>query len=420
MSLHRTVPILLAALLACDAELEPGELVEPIEPAEPRRARAAPNQAAPAKPAVSSPDLAAMPGARQAFARTLELIDRHYVDRELDEDALYTGAIEGVLARLIQIDDHRVNDLLDPRALAELLHGTTGEIVGVGVEITFAADVLVVVNALPGGPAALAGLQAGDRILAIDGARVQGLPLVEVVDKIRGAAGTEVDLFVQRDTEEWHQKLERATITVRNVDSRLLDDGVGYLRLGGFADTTPAELDAAIAAMQSAGMRALVLDLRRCPGGLLEAAIAVTGRFLGDGQTIVSLVDRDRIRTTRATDGDGRWHDLPLAVLIGPDTASGAEILADALHTHKRATLIGERTLGKGTVEEVHELGNGWALKLSSARFIGASGEHLQGRGVRPHLPLAAPDAKPAALADLPGADDVVAAAITWLSGQPR
>ncbi len=428
MSSSRRLPLLFAALLACDGpDADPAiDAADPRagkSPASARPPAAAPPAAAP--PAVpTTPDLPimpvvpVMPDARRAFARTLELIRSDYVDREIAEDVLYTGALEGMLARLIQLGGHPVNELLDPPALAELLQGSAGAIVGVGVEIAIQGGALVVVHPIPGGPAEQAGLLAGDRILGIDGARTRDVRLADLVDKIRGKPGTTVDLFVQRDTEEWHQPIVRASIALTNVESRLLEPELGYLRLRGFAETTLAQLDAAIAELQTAGMQALVLDLRDCPGGVFDVAIAVAGRFLADGATIVSLVDRDNIRTTRAAAGDGRWHDLRLAVLIGPDTASGAEILADALATHGRATLIGQPTLGKGTVEVVHELGNGWALKLSSHRFIGASGEPIQGRGVRPLLPVTRSELIP--VAELPGDDDAVAAARTWLAGQPR
>lgn len=418
MSLHRISPLLLAAVFACDAEPDDAESTE-LPATAPTPASPTPHKLAPAETPPVPLAGPVMPGARAAFTRTLELIDKQYVDREISEDAFYTGAIEGVLARLIQLEGHPVNALLAPADLDELLSGTAGAIVGVGVNIGLREGVLTVIHAIPDSPAALAGLLPGDRILAIDGVSVKGRELGEIVGQIRGKAGTEVDLFVQRETEEWHQSLKRASVAIQNVESLVLDDGLGYLRLRGFAETTPKELDAALEKLQTAGMKALVLDLRDCPGGMFDAGIAVTGRFLGDGQAIVSLVDRDQIRTTRAAAGNGRWHDLPLAVLIGPGTASGAEILADALHAHKRATLIGQPTLGKGTVESIHELGNGWALKLSSARFLGASGEALQGRGVRPHLAITSPaNDQPGSLERSLASDDAVAAARTWLEGQ--
>lgn len=416
MTMQRMIPVLVAAVLACDAEPEDVEAAEAPVAAAPVAAAPAAAPATQPAPAKLRGDAPVMPHAKQAFLKTLELIEKDYVERGLGEDALYTGAIEGVLARLIQLEGHPINELLDPQSYAELMHGTKGSIVGIGVEIGMRADLLTIIYPIPGGPAEKAGLKAGDRILAIDGVTVKGRELGEMVPKIRGAEGTEVDLFVQRDTEEWHQKVTRAQVAIANVESRLLDDGVGYVRLRGFAETTPAEFDAALEKMKS--MRGLVLDLRDCPGGVLEASIELAGRFLADGQTIVTTIDRDGKKTTQAAKGDGRWQKLPLALLIGPNTASGAEIVADALRTHKRATLLGQKTFGKGTVEELHELGDGWAIKLSASRFAGASGELLHGRGVTPQLPVALPE-RTQAIAAIEQ-DEAVAAARTWLEGQMK
>lgn len=360
-----------------------------------------------------------MPNAKAAFARTLELIDEGYVDADVDLDSLYTGAIEGMLARLIQLKGHPVNALLGPDELTELVSGTKGTIVGVGVMIEHVADIVVIRDVIAGGPAARAGLQRGDRILGIDGARVQEMTLAQVVTKIRGEAGTEVALFVQRDTEEWTEKLTRDTVQVHNVESRLLDDGVGYLRLRGFAETTADELDAAITALKKENMTHLVVDLRGCPGGLLDAAIAVTGRFLAAGEAIVTVRDRKKGEKKIIAEVDGPWRELPLVVLIGPKTASSAEIFADAIATHKRGTLIGQETMGKGSVESVMELDGGWALKLSTGRFAGASGEARQGKGVRPSLPVVDDDPKrghtPLAEVD-PAADPALGLAHSWLA----
>lgn len=421
----RTLSLLTLVLLACDPEPDDAPAPEEaagVEPPAPSPAASTTTASARAPTSGAPGEARVMPDAERAFAKAREIIAKDYVDPAIDEQALYTGAVEGMVARLGQLPNHPINELLSPRELAELLHGTGGTIVGIGVAIEQVADIVVVREVIAGGPAAKAGLQRGDRLLAIDGERVRGRPLVEIVDRIRGAAGTEVDLFVQRDTEEWHEKLVRATVAIQNVESKLLGAGRGYLRLRGFADTTPAELDAAIAALQAGGAQALVLDLRHCPGGVLEAALAITGAFLGDGEAIVTTSGRDGAGKTRTAVGDGRWRALPLVVLIGPETASGAEILADALAAHKRATLLGQPTLGKGTVESVHELGNGWALKLSTGRFVGASGEPLQGRGVRPQVPVPlAEDAKPAPLEAVSAdTDAALALALTWLESRAR
>jgi len=351
-----------------------------------------------------------MPNARAVFAETLKMIEDKYVDPAVDLDALYTGATEGALARLYQVGDHPVNNLLSPRELEELTTGTVGAIVGIGVEITNTTGVVTIVHAIPGGPAEKAGLRPGDRILGIGDERLQGLTLAAVVDKIRGAAGTEVDLFVQRDTEEWHQALTRASVALQNIEAPTIDGDIGYLKIRGFAETTPAELDAAIADLQAKGMRSLILDLRDCPGGLLDAAVTVTGRFLARDQAIAGI--RERAGETKQykaeVDGPHPAKQLPLAVLVGPHTASGAEILADALQTHQRATVIGQPTLGKDSVEHVHKLSNGWGLKLSSGRLLAASGQPRAGKGVQPQLPV--PVAEDAA-----DADAAISVARAWL-----
>jgi len=413
--MRRPLSLLTLILFACDPEPADVEAIEEAAHVEAPALAAATTTTTKATP---PPRAEGMPAAEQAFAKARRLIAEHYVDATVDEAALYTGAVEGMLARLGQQPaGHPINELLAPRELAELIDGTGGTIVGIGVMIEQVADILVIREVISGSPAAKSGLRRGDRILEIDGVRAQGKPLVEIVDQIRGAAGTSLDLFVQRDTEEWHEKLVRATVAIQNVESKLIGDRLGYLRLRGFAETTPGEFDAAVAALQTAGAESLVLDLRACPGGVLDAAIAVTHSLLRDGQTIVTTTGRDEPAKVATAKGDGRWHALPLVALIGPGTASGAEILADALAAHKRATLIGGPTFGKGTVESIHELGNGWAIKLSTGRFVGAGGEPLPGRGVKPHVPVpVAADAPTDPLDAVPAESDAaLATAITWL-----
>ncbi len=358
-----------------------------------------------------------MPDAERAFAQAVKIIGERYVD-PADADALWTGALDGVMDGLIQLDGHPVNALLSPEELAELMSGTKGTIVGVGVMIELVAEVLVVRGVVPGGAAEVAGVQRGDRILGINGERISGMDLGAIVQLIRGPAGTDVELFVQRDTEEWQQKLRRDVVTIRNVDSRMLEAGVGFVRLHGFAATTADEFDAALAELEAAGMKKLILDVRHCPGGLLDAGVAVTSRFLEAGDLVVSIDDRIKGEKKLVAPADGRWRQLPLAVLIGPRTASSAEIFADALAVHADAILIGAPTMGKGTVESIHELDNGWALKLSSGRFSGAGGQHRRGSRVAPELPIESADPR---LAKRPldeiddGSDAVLELARSWL-----
>ncbi|MEX1366169.1 MAG: S41 family peptidase [Nannocystaceae bacterium] len=348
-----------------------------------------------------------VPEARAAFEELAELIDAEYVDGPLTEDELWTGAMEGVLARLVQLPDHQINALLAPREHGELLTSTKGQIVGVGVMIERVANVIVVRDVVAGGPAERAGLQAGDRILGVDGERLGTLDLPAAVDRIRGPEGSTVALFVQRDTEEWTQEVTRSLVEIDSVDGRMLDGGVGYLYISAFSVKTPAELDAALRRLSEEGATSLVLDLRECSGGLLEASLQSAARFVPAGKLLLRVESRkgEDLAEEHRAEGEYPWQSRPLAVLIGPRTASSAEILADAIRKHDRGLLVGETTLGKHTVESIHELSGGWAVKLSVGRFATASGQTEQGVGVPPDIRI--PGAtEPRGLDELDPADD--------------
>lgn len=355
----------------------------------------------------AEPPAPVMPGAKAAFMQLTELLDKEYVDGPLSEDELWTGAMEGVLHRLVQLEGHPINELLPPQKLEELLIGTKGKLVGVGIMIERVAEVVVVRDVIADSPAQKAGLQPGDRILGIDGERIGALDLPAIVDRIRGEDGTTVDLFVQRDTEEWTETITRGQVQVASVQAIMLDDSLGYLQIGSFGANTAAEVDARLAELQQAGMKALVLDLRGCPGGLLDASLLVAERFLPPGSDVLVVEGRDGTQETHTTKEEHPWQALPLTVLIGKHTASGAEILADALHHHGRATLVGERTMGKHTVEAIHELGEGWAVKVSIRRFRSASGEARQGVGVAPQIRIPQTEgAHGVPIAEVPSRDD--------------
>ena len=355
-----------------------------------------------------------MPDAQETFEEVVDLIEAKYVDGPLPEDVLWTAAAQGVLSRLIQVRGAEINTLMSPRDLNELKIGTKGQLVGVGVMIEMVADVVVVREVIPGGPAEAAGLQGGDRILGIDGERLKGKTLVEIVDKIRGSEGTNVSLFVQRDTEEWDAELTRARIDYSSVDSRMLGDSVGYLRIFQFSASTAKDVTTQLEELKKQGMQTLVLDMRDCPGGLLDASLEVAELFLPAGHRVMSVVDRDSQQTHLDAERDDPFDDLPIVALVGPYTASGAEILAAALQHHERARVVGSTTLGKGTVEAIHELSNGWGLKLSVSRFMSATGEPMLGRGVTADIEIPSdekPRRSPIDEVD-PGADAQLSAAL--------
>lgn len=404
----RITPALLSLLLlapACDrgddASLpdEPEALAHEAPSALHPRHAPAPAASAPTKEELHAKMMGeerpVIPEAKAAFEELRALIDAKYVDGPLSEDELWTGAMEGVLARLVQMPHHDINKLMSPREHEELLIGTKGQLVGVGVMIEHVAGVIVIRDVIPGGPAEKAGLQAGDRILGVDGQRVEALALPQVVDLVRGPEGSSVELFVQRDIEEWNETVTRGLVEVVSVQGRMLEGEVGYLRISSFSEKTVAELDAELAKLSDAGAKGLVLDLRYCPGGLLDASLEAASRFVPPGQLLLRVEHRkgDDMAKEHRSEGEHPWQGRPLAVLIGPKTASSAEILADALREHDRGLLVGEPTLGKHTVESIHELSGGWAVKLSVGRFVTASGAGEQGVGVRPDITIpAAPD----------------------------
>jgi len=339
----------------------------------------------------SDPVPRAMPGARAAFDEVLALVEAHYVDGPLTEDELWTAAMDGVMDRLVSHHGHAVNVLMRPEDLKELQIGMEGKLVGIGVMIETVADVVVVRGLVPDGPAQAAGLEPGDRILGVDGQRLRGKSLRAVVDLIRGEADSSVELFVQRDTEEWNVSLTRSAIAYSNVESRMLGDDLGYVRIGGFSKETAADLDAALGTLSEAGMAQLVLDLRGCPGGILAGSIDVADAFLPPDKLVVTVQVPGEADEAKMTTTDDAWEALPMVVLADEKTASSAEILAAALSHHERARIVGQTTFGKDTIESIHELGEGWGLKLSVGRFETAGGAELHGAGgLRPHLSIPA------------------------------
>lgn len=384
----RILPLIVTLMLGCNAsspeeEAREGDIPPPRTFAEASKATP---QAAPSERAV-------MPNAQKTFNEIVELLGEHYVDGPLSEDEIWSAAAEGVMSRLIQLDDVRINKIMSPGELRELQRGTRGNLIGIGVVIEKVTGAVVVRETISGSPADRAGIRPGDRILGVGGERIHELEIPDIVQRIRGEEGTTVEVFVQRDIEEWTVEITRAPIAITSVESRELEDGIGYVRINLLAETTPDDLDDALRSLQQEGSRGVVLDLRDCPGGLLDMTVEVASRFLPAGQTVVSLRGRESERVMETT-GDHGEQTFPLVVLIDRSTASGAEIIAGALRDHERATIVGDTSAGKGTVESVHELENGWGLKLTAHRFYLPSGESPHGRGVAPHIVVPAEEGR--------------------------
>ena len=333
------------------------------------------------------------------FARALATIEVNYVE-PVDPKRLLYGAIRGMTTAL---DPHSV--FLDPQEYEILESDAEGRFAGVGVEVSMRDGWLTILTVFDGGPAAQAGLRPGDRFLTIEGQDARDIRLYDAVQTIRGPPGTDVEVTIRREGVESALKrtLTRAFIDVDPIRTQYLPGGYVYAQIRAFQENTASALsmalDRAVTHFRGqGGVRGLLIDLRDNGGGLLHEAVLVSNEFLSSG---VILTTRGRsgelIREYAARRG-GTRPKWPIVILINENTASAAEIVAGALSDQGRATLVGVRTFGKGSVQNVFELPDGSALKLTIALYFTPSGRSIQAEGILPDLrvenPLE-PDALP-------------------------
>ncbi len=313
-------------------------------------------------------------------ARLFENVFRHvqneYVDA-VSDSALYRKSVDGMLYELRD----PYSTFLPPDRFARLNETTTGNYAGLGVEVDLRDGWLIVVAAIPGGPAEHAGLQPGDRIIGIAGKQTKGWTNEEASKVLRGKPGTSVTLTIERpgSSAPIELKVQRTTIHQSAVRrASLLGDGIGYIDLKAFSDSTVKELNGAITTLLAHGMKTLVLDLRTNPGGLLNQGVRVSDLFLNPGQKIVSM--RGRLPEANREYADSavqRWPQLPLVVLVDGRSASAAEIVAGALQDHDRAVLVGTPTYGKGSAQSVIPFGLEGGLKITTARWFTPAGRSI-------------------------------------------
>ncbi|MDR2893103.1 MAG: S41 family peptidase [Deltaproteobacteria bacterium] len=331
--------------------------------------------------------LAASPGEQgqlKNFSTVYDMIKHLYV-REVTSEELISGAIRGMLQNL---DPHSA--YLDEKEYKEMRETTAGEFSGVGIEISTENGQVMVISPFEDMPAYKAGILAGDLILAVDGVPTQDLSAQEVVSKIRGPKGTEVELMVlHKDSRvPANIKIRRDDIPVFSVKARFLEDGYLWVRLTRFSERTTQELsDALKSAAKKTEIKGIVLDLRNNPGGLLEEAASVSDLFLFDG-LIVSVRGRsaNQDKELKASRSQNK-NNSPMVVLVNSGSASAAEIVAGALQDRKRAVLLGERTFGKGSVQQLMPIqGTGTAVKITTALYYTPSGRSIQAEGIQPDL----------------------------------
>ena len=320
------------------------------------------------------------------FGDVFERVRADYVEKP-DDSKLIESAINGMLSGL---DPH--SSYMEPKAFRDMQVQTRGEFGGLGIEVTMEDGLIKVVAPIDETPAAKAGVMANDIITKLDEEQVQGLTLNQAVEKMRGPVNTKIKLTIMRKGQDKpiEVSLTRDVIRVRAVRSRAEDD-VGYIRVTQFNEQTTENLKKAITDLQNQipadKLKGFVIDLRNNPGGLLDQAISVSDAFLERGE-IVSTRGRNAEETQRFS---ARAGDLikgkPVIVLINGGSASASEIVAGALQDHKRATILGTRSFGKGSVQTIIPLGAGnGALRLTTARYFTPSGRSIQAKGIVPEI----------------------------------
>lgn len=364
----------------------------------------------------ADPEAPAVPAAPRTAVQTLpDEVARHvkseYVE-PVTEDQLDLAAAEGMVASL---DPHSA--FLDAAEYEAMRISTSGHYSGVGLEVAEQDGQVVVVTPIEGSPAEKAGVRAGDVLLEIDGGAVEAAWLEDAIERMRGFVGSTVHLVVSRDgePEPLQFELERTDVQVRTVRAEPLPGRYAYVRITHFNDETPRDLGRQLAQLQAATpLAGLVLDLRGNPGGVLESAVSVADEFLESGVIVRAEGRTAESRFELRAGGGDLLRAAPLVVLVDRGSASGAEIVAGALRDHGRATLMGERTFGKGSVQTVVPLRNGLALKLTTSRYFTPSGTSIHDRGIDPDVSLAGALRAPTASRDAQ-ADPAVQAAVQYL-----
>jgi carboxyl-terminal processing protease len=321
------------------------------------------------------------------FGDIFEHVRAQYVEK-VDDAKLIEAAINGMLSSL---DPHSA--FLDIKNFRDMQTQTRGEFGGLGIEVTMEDGFVKVMSPIDNTPASRGGIQPNDLITHLDGEPVKGLTLEQAVEKMRGPVNTPITLRITRKGAEKpiEIKLVREVISIRNVRSKIEDD-VGYIRLVSFqGERTMQQLVEAIKDIKEKipndKLKGYVLDLRNNGGGLLDQAIAVSDAFLERGEIVSTRGRTDGSQRHNARPGD-LTNGKPLIVLVNGGSASASEIVAGALQDHKRATLLGSRSFGKGSVQTVIPIGNFGALKLTTARYYTPSGRSIQAKGIQPDIEL--------------------------------
>ncbi len=346
------------------------------------------------------------------FLYGLSLLRTHYVDgSKTSYRDMFRSALRGVMQDL-----DRFSNFETPQSYEETQKDFSAQFGGIGVTLSTKNGLLEIVSVTEDGPADKAGIKAGDVIVKIDGKDLNKLKLSDCIGMLRGDIGTTVELAVRRAgvKDELSMHVVRGTVEVPSVvGAHIIPDsgGIGYLRILQFAQDTPGRLDTALSKLSAEGMTSLIIDLRNNPGGIVDSAVAVCSRFVKEDQTLVTLEWRDPSKNqTYKTVNCMKYYNLPLILLVNGNSASASELSASALRDMKRVVVLGEKTFGKGSAQNIMPIGDLGALRITVAHYFTPSHTPIHGKGLQPDITVEIPPQKAQAfyaqLNDYPGVID--------------
>jgi carboxyl-terminal processing protease len=319
----------------------------------------------------------------QIFWEAWQIVEREFYDKpQIDHQKLIYGAIKGMVDAVG--DPYTFYQTPSQRELNDT--DLRGSFDGVGIQVDMKDGKLTVVAPIESSPAEAAGLRPGDVVLEVDGKSISGKTMNDTVGLIRGPRGTQVTLTIGRPgvPDPFDVTLTRAEIKLSSVRSKMLDQQIGYVRISTFAANTGGEMTNAVNNLMAQHPRGIVLDLRNNPGGYLQSAVESGAQFMTTGSVVLLQQSGNGERKTYRTESAGTGTEVPIAVLVNKGSASASEILAGALRDNGRGILIGEKTFGKGTVQNVHQLSDQSGLRVTTAQWLTPSGQPIQGVGLLP------------------------------------
>ncbi len=313
----------------------------------------------------------------------------NYHLKQPDIDQLTNAGIKGMLDQLG--DSYTV--YFSPGELDEFSEELNGDFEGIGAELEIKEEVPRVTRVLNGSPAEQAGLQSGDIIVAVDNKTLTGQSLTQVVEQLRGKKGTNVTITVRRVGQpDFSLEITRNTVNMPTVNEKILEGQIGYIAVESFGMETGEQFGNALIQLKESGAKAFIIDLRNNGGGYIDAALEMAGYLLGKDKIILLTEDREKYQEAYTTELDSLLNPLPMVVLVNEHSASASEILAGALQDYGTATLVGTKTYGKGTVQDILPLGNGGALKMTTAFYLTPKGQRIDGQGLQPDRAIATPE----------------------------